>query len=401
MRRRCERACLGGPFWRWWSASTAASLAAGIRSAAFPLLTASLTSDPRAVGAVAAVASVPWLLVGLAAGSWADRTHPARMAAAADAAGVVVLVGLLAAVIIDRVTIPMLVVASFVVGLAGAFRFAAGPVMVVRLVRRELLERANGRLQASSELGNYVVGPPIGAWLFGVAAALPLAIDGSAVTISVVLVLTLPITILARDTAPPRKTRALVREGLAWLRNHRVVRTATLCSGMLAIADGAWWSILALYTRQHLGLPPAAFGVLVGCGAVGGVLGAIGTEQLTRLLPRRVLFTLSALAAGLPAAGLAATQTAGAAAVFLAISSAGFGVWEVLVATQQQRLVPVPLIGRISTIDRTLTVAAGAAGALCGGFLATLDIRVPFLIAALVNVAAAAWMYHALAKSTD
>lgn len=43
---------LGSTFWRFWCAAVLANVGDGIRVAAFPLLAATLTSDPIAVAAV-------------------------------------------------------------------------------------------------------------------------------------------------------------------------------------------------------------------------------------------------------------------------------------------------------------------------------------------------------------
>lgn len=105
---------LGGPFWKFWSAASAANLADGVRAAALPLLAAALTSDPFGVALVAAAQQGAALLLGLHAGVTADRYAPARVLMVTDWSRMAVMALLLAAVAIDRVGIPLLVACAFV-----------------------------------------------------------------------------------------------------------------------------------------------------------------------------------------------------------------------------------------------------------------------------------------------
>src|SRR5574342_306809 len=89
---------LGRPFWTFWSAAALANVGDGIRLAAFPLLAASLTTNPVGVAAVTAAQALPWLVTGLLAGSLADRRGARTLLAQADIARGMVLAVLVIAV---------------------------------------------------------------------------------------------------------------------------------------------------------------------------------------------------------------------------------------------------------------------------------------------------------------
>ncbi|MCW2507914.1 MAG: transporter, partial [Modestobacter sp.] len=59
---------LGGRYWRVWWAGAIDSVGDGAWTAALPLLTITLTTDPRLVAVVSAAGYLPWLLVSLPAG---------------------------------------------------------------------------------------------------------------------------------------------------------------------------------------------------------------------------------------------------------------------------------------------------------------------------------------------
>ncbi len=66
-------------FGRLWSASLVTNLGDGAFLAAGPLLVASLSTDPLAVGAAVAVQQLPWLLFALVSGAVVDRVDRRRL----------------------------------------------------------------------------------------------------------------------------------------------------------------------------------------------------------------------------------------------------------------------------------------------------------------------------------
>ena len=100
-------------FWRLLTAWFAGQSADGMRFAALPLLTVITDHSPAAVAAVAAAASLPWLLVALPAGILVDRLNPARVTAAVNLARAAVAILLVLAVLADALSIPLLALPGF------------------------------------------------------------------------------------------------------------------------------------------------------------------------------------------------------------------------------------------------------------------------------------------------
>lgn len=385
---------LGRPFWTFWSASTLANVGDGIRLAAFPLLAASLTASPIAVAAVTAAQSLPWLVTGLLAGSLADRRRPRALLAQADTARVVVLGVLVVAVAMDWASLPLVLLASFLLGVGETVRDTAAQTALPGLVPERLLERANGRLVAGEIVGNEFVGPPVGAALFVAGAALPFAANGASLALAVMLLLTLPISIAARPPQDaPKQASPGVMAGLRWLAGQRVLRTLALVTAAVAAADSAWFAILVLYAEGPLGIGATGFGILLAAGALGGLLGSFIVDRLVAGRRHRMILTCSlAITAGIPAI-LAVTTQLWAAILVIVVTSGSFAVLNVTVVSLRQRLVPRELLGRTIAAGRTLSFSAAAAGALLGGVLtATIGIEAPFIFSGLVAVmATAAW----------
>jgi MFS family permease len=159
---------------------------------------------------------------------------------------------------------------------------------------------------------------------------------------------------------------------------------------VLAFADAAAFYLLVLYTLEILRLGPAAFGLLLATGAVGGILGGLASPAIARRLGTTGALVL---AVGLTGAGhlvMGLTSQPVVAGAMLAVSSFAFGVWNVVCVSLRQRLVPDRLLGRVSSAYRTLVVGAAPAGALLGGAVAAIDLRIPYLAAGILLLVMAA-----------
>ncbi len=389
---------LGRQFWTFWSAAALANLGDGIRVAAFPLLAAALTDNPLAVAAVAAAQFLPWLVSGLFAGVLADRRGARTLLAAADTGRVVVLGTLAAAIALGWVSIALVVVAAFLLGVGETIRDTAAQTAVPRLVADAKLEKANGRLVAGEIVGNEFVGPPVGALLFVVGAAIPFAVNGAALALAVMLVLSLPLTLAHRVTVAPGADNPATEgdgplAGVRWLIHQPMLRTLVLVTAAVAAADTAWFAIFVLYAREALGLGAVGFGLLLATGAGGGLIGSFAADRLVARFRHRTVLTWSmAATAGVPVL-LVVVPNRAAAVVVVATTSAAFAVLNVAALSVRQRLVPTGLLGRVIAASRLVTYSCTALGALAGGALAAgVGIEAPFVFSGVVAVAACvAW----------
>lgn len=382
---------LGAPFWRFWAACVAANLGDGIRMAAFPLLAASLTTDPVAVAVVGAAAALPWLLTGLVAGSLADRRSARLLLVGADAMRIVILVVLIAALLTGTATITLTAATAFALGVAETLRDTTAQVVVPRLVPAALLERANARMVSGEIVGNEFVGPLVGSALFAAGVAVPFAANSATLAIAVLLVISVPAALLAvrRPAADDAAVGDGVRAGLGWLARHRILRGLVVSAALIALADAAWFAIFVLYVQVQLGAGPLGFGAYLAIGAGGGLVGALVAERLIGGRRHRgVLAGSMAVTAMVPALLLWA-PTVAVAVVVVVVTSAGFGVLNVAAVSVRQRLTPDGLLGRVTAAWRTLVLGAGALGALCGGAIASWQgLDAPFALSAAIGVVA-------------
>jgi MFS family permease len=395
---------LGQHFGRLWSASSLAQFGGGIHGAALPLLAASITSSPSLVAAAAAAVELPWLVFGLPAGAVVDRVDPRRLVVGV---GIVnsLLVGVLAAlVVMDRATLPLLLSIAFACGICGMLSGTALTTMTPRLVEPRHLDRANARLITAGSAGAELIGPPLGGYLFGLAAVTPFAVNAGTAALAAALICSLPSVF--RDTTrhptgpPHRRVWCDIAEGASWLVRHPQLRAVTGLGAIFAFTDSAWFALMVLYVRDSLALSAGAYGLLLGIGAVGGLAGGITAARISRTGASTGMLLASLLtSAAVAQAVLGLTSHAVLTALSLAVSSFAFGVWNVVTTTLRQVLTPPDLLGRVTSADRTAILSASPLGAVLGGLAAhAFGLRAPFLLGIPLLVVGAAYGYVALRR---
>lgn len=388
------------PFSRYWLSAFLADLGDGVRLAAFPLLALQVTTtSPAAIAAVTAVQGLPWIVIGLGIGTMVDRRDLRATMVAVDLVRAAVIAALAVTVILGLVNLPLIYLTAFITGVGAMARDTAAATAAPRLVSKSDLDKANGRLVAGRLIGDELAGPALGGWLFGVAAVLPFAFNAGGLGISILLLLTLPSVFAPRtrstDTATPsgvlRAATRDLRDGLAWLHRDRPVRNLVLAVGLVAVADGAYLAILALYVTQVLDLGPQIYGLLLGAGAVGGIIVGATCARVTSMIGTRRMLTATVITMAASQLVLGVTSNLVCTVAALVFSSGAFAAFNVTSMTLRQRRSPDHLLGRINSAYLTVGRSAEATGALAGGGLATaVGVQAPILAGVIPLLAAAA-----------
>ena len=380
---------------RLWWATGIDNFGTGAFTAAVPLLAVTVTRDPRLVSLVATAAFLPWLLLSLPAGSLADRYDRAGLMWRAQAVQAV-LAGIAAVLVAcGGASVPLLAVTAFGIGAGDVVFGVAAQAILPDLVAKPLLPRANGRQQAITTFTVQFAGPPAGGWLFGVAAALPFGLDAVSFALSAVLVATLPRR--ARGARP----RSRLREGVAWLARHRLLRTIALLLGVNTFGGQLASVTLVLLATEVLHVSPRGYGLLLAGAALGSVVGGLVSSRVVGRIGYLPAL-LTALTVNVGAfAGIGLSPGVVVLGAFLAMNGFVTTLWNVVTAGLRQQFVPSALLGRVSSAYRLVGWGLIPAGAATGGLVAHgLGLRAPYLVAAAVRgialVAALPVLFRAL-----
>ncbi|MDG4835934.1 MFS transporter [Micromonospora sp. WMMD967] len=388
---------LGRDFRLLWSAAVSSRFGDALRTPALALLAATVTRDPRIIAAVTVAGQLPPLLFGLLGGVYADRWDRRRTMAVVDGVRAAVVAALAVAVALHRASVPVLLVAAFLLAALGTLFDSASFALLPALVPPDALPRANGRLQAGAAVAGGFLGAPAAGVLFAVAPALPFALD--AVTFAVAALLVLALTPAPVAGTRPRsgvRRGSVWREivdGLRWLYAHRTLWRVTVLTSASNLAISGIMAVLVLYALDVLRVPPAAYGLFAAAAIVGGVVGALGAGRLAARLG-----TVPALGVVLAAETVALTGFALArhpvpGGLALAVFAAGTVVWNSLWASYGQRNVPAGLLGRVGAAQRMVGLLTAPVGAALAGLAAAAFGTVPVMgaaagVFALVTVAA-------------
>lgn len=383
---------LGADFNRLWGAAAVSNLGDGIREAALPLLAASLTRDPLLVAGVAAAGRLPWLVFGLVSGAIVDRVDRRRLMWRVDAFRTVLMGALAVSVATGVATIPMLFLVALAHGVAETLFDNASHAILPSLVRREDLERANGRLEAALTVCNEFAGPPLGALLFVSLATVPFVADATSFAVASLLVLAIHGRYRPERMVDEKPTlRADIVEGLRFVWSNALLRTLSLTAAVVNMVLHATWAIFVLYSVRMVGTSEVGFGVLLSVFAVGGLAGGLYASKVSsRLGPGRAI-TLAICAAAVAEITMGLVPEPAAVGGMLVVLAFSGALWNVVTTSLRQSIAPDSLLGRVNAAHRVLAWGSMPVGAILGGLIASgAGLRAPFLIAGLALALAAA-----------
>jgi len=381
---------LPAPFQRLRAAAWASNLGDGVRNAALPLVAFGIDGSATTVAVVAAAGTLPFAVLGLPAGTLADRRRRLPLIAAAHLFRFLVMVVLAVAVLVDAGSVPVLVGAAFLLGCGEAVADSASPALLPDLVDSDRLEEANGELETAELVANDLVGPPIGGALTAVAQAAPFLADAASFLVAGGLVRTVEVEESHADEAPSAGWWSDLREGARISWSNPVLRATGTLVVLVQLASIAAVAPIVAYLTGELGLSATGYGIFLSVGSLGGLAGARSVKHLVRRY-RSFPVLVGALVTTAVAYLLMAVPVLPVVAVGFALSFAAVVVGRIVVVTARQRSVPSRLLGRAQGAIRSVLWASATVGALAGGAISDgVGVRAPFLVAAGLTVLALA-----------
>ena len=386
------RTGLGGGFGRLWTAAIASNLADGIGRTAVPLIATTLTRDPALIAGLTAVTFLPWLLFGIPAGMLLDRVD--RRVAMAVANGLRFAVAALVALLIatDALTIWSLYGCVLLFGLGETVFDNATTTVVPSLVTRDQLDRANGRMQSAEIVVQNFIATPIAGFLFAAAIGLPMWLTGSGFLISALLVLSIPVAAARahmvgaqqgdEEAAPRPGMKAVVR----FLWDDRFLRKMIILTSITASALSFAQGSVVLLLLQTYALPASMVGVVTAAVGVGALIGALLSSRFVARFGRGRVMFVAILISGFGILGVGLTGNVVVGVLAYAVGAFGVAVWNVPWGALRQAIVPGAMLGRAMGIVRTIGWGLTPIATVLGGFVARIDLRLPFVIGGAVVV---------------
>ncbi|MDX1469456.1 MAG: MFS transporter [Acidimicrobiia bacterium] len=374
---------LGARFDKLSIAAGISNVGDGVMGAAFPLFVASLTRDPVLVAAATFVSRLPWFLFALLSGALVDRLDRKKVMVVTDVLRAIGIGILALGVWTGDAGLIAVYVIGFGLGVAETFFDTSAEALTPNLVDDSQLPQANGRLQALEFVGGSLAGPPIGAFLFALAAALPFVVDSFSFLVAALLIAVIPGGFKTERSSESTILED-IKEGIGWLWRQRVLRSLVVMAGVINLIAFGVLAIFVLYAQDILGVDEVGYGLLISAIGLGGLVGAFVSPRIVRWIgPGNTLRSVLAFSGILSLAFVIVSSplVAGALMLFFGFVITG---WNVVSVSLRQSLTPDGLRARVAGSARLLAWGTQPLGALIGGFLGALSLRAPFLVGAIV-----------------
>ncbi|MFE0640648.1 MFS transporter [Streptomyces sp. NPDC058877] len=365
----------GRTFRKLWAATATSNLSDGISLAAAPLLAATVTHDPVLIAGITVAQRAPWLVLAFVSGALADRLDRRRVAQVANWIRAAGFVALALAVLGDAVSVPLLYVVFFAIGTAETLYDSSSSAWLPTLVAPDDLSRANGRLQTTFVICNEFIGPPLGGFLFASATAAPFMLGATGYVAAVGLLALIPAATRRRHTpsAEPLTAKGVAADivvGARWYRSSPTLRSLSVVAAMGNAVNAATYGILVLLATDVLGVAAGWYGVLLAAGATGAVLGGLVARKVGEWMPIGTLILVTNLLSAGSTVGMGLAVSPEATVAFMAVDGFAVLIQNVQVVTLRQQIVPNELMGRVTSVYRSVAVGAFTVGGIAGGLVA-------------------------------
>lgn len=365
-----------------------------MQSTAQGWLVLELTGSSLLLGVVMAVTTLPTLLFTLYAGAVADRMDKRRIILWSQVAAAILSLTLAVLTDTERITYPVLLAIAFGMGTVSAFEVPTRQSFFVELVGKRDLPNAIA-LNSSAFNGTRIVGPAVAGWLIG-AAGIAACFYANAVSYAAVIAGLLMIR-LPPFQRPERGASTLenIREGLAYIRGDRLVRTLVWLIAAMSILAFPYSMLLPVIARDVLRVGAPGLGSMLAAGGAGALAGAIWLAGFGSRFARGKLILAGSLVFAATLVAFSLSRAYPLSLALLAVAGFTMILNNASVNALLQSAVPNQLRGRVMSVYVFMFVGMAPLGSLQAGALARWA-GAPFAIGAgaaafIVVVLVVAW----------
>ncbi|MGH8877549.1 MAG: MFS transporter [Stackebrandtia sp.] len=345
-------------------------------------------ASPAVAGLVMTVSAVPRLILMLFGGVFVDRFGPKRLMIGSDLVRAAVSLTA-AAIALAAPGIPLLVAVAVVFGVVSAVFMPAAGAMGPLLLRDEQLSSGTALRELSSRSA-IILGAPLGGVLVAAGGlALAALVDAATFLLSAVSLWALRPREVTRDASSATGTVAALREGLSYLRGHRLLLTCMIVSLLANLGFVGPMNVGLALVSQRNHWDASGIGVMLAGFGAGAAISAV---ILLRFTPRFRLGPVVAagfLVQGATIIGMAVVPALWMAGVITVITGLTSGFMGVLLATVMQANTGDAYRGRVSSVSTLINLGVTPLAMAVTGFaVGGLGLLHTFILCAALSFAA-------------
>jgi len=384
------------PFRRFFAGQSVSLVGDQVSGIALPLVgVLVLHADAAEMGYLTTAGLLPNLLLSLHAGAWVDKRGRRRHTMlAADVGRAILLASIPIAYAFGALTMAQLYVVSGLVGALSVFFYVSYSTLFTSLVPRERYVEANSLLNGSRAL-SFVGGPSLGGMIVQVLSApAALVVDAFSFVASAFALSRIS------PAEPPTEAaeRGHLKAGWQFIGRTPMIWASLLATSTINFFNFVFFALFILYATRSLHVQPGLLGIVLGAGAVGGVIGSIITGRVGRRIGIGPAYALGCLV--FPASFLLVPLAGGPrwvvlGCLFLAEFGGGVGVMllDISSGSISQALVPDRLRARVSGAYMVVNYGVRPIGAFLGGVLGSeIGLRPTLWIATIGGVLGVLWL---------
>lgn len=347
-----------------------------------------LQAGPGEIGVIAAIQSLPFLLLSIPLGLLADRMSRQRLMLMSEMLRVGALMVLIVAMLLEQISVPLLACIGFLAAVGTVGFSVSAPSLVPALVGSQQLAQANGRLELARSMA-FAGGPALAgaliAWM-GASTSFVLSLMLSLGAVGFLRQIQEPV----RQAAPDRHPWLELKDGAHFVGTSHLLRPILLTSIAWNISWFVLQAIYVPYAIRTLGMASSEVGLTMACYGVGMIAGSLLASRIVSMMPFGQAILLGPFFSVAAACVMASTHWFPSVVVAgLAYFLFGFGpiIWTITSTTLRQSVTPNPMMGRVTAINIVAGTGARPLGALLGGFVGEMGSDLASLLVVVAGFA--------------
>jgi MFS family permease len=357
---------------RLWTSILISSFGGQVTLLAVPLTAAVLMhAAPTQMGLLTAMEVIPFALFSLPTGVVLDRVRKLPVYVVGELSIAFAVATVPVAWWLGWLSMPWLYIVAFLIGAVNTTAGTAAQIVLTQIVPRTRLVEAHAKNALASATAE-VTGPAAaGALIKLTSAPIALLADAGLLLISASILRGVPVKETPHALHIP--FWSAMREGLDFVRGHKLLVAMACCVGMWQMCSQAATVVHILFAIHTLGLSERGVGLSYVALGVGTVMASANGHRVVRKLgpgPTLVLgFAISG--AGWLLLALAPANSLGIVAYATMLSMFGVGAIFIFInfLSLRQSVTPAPMLGRMTSTMRWLILLPAGPGALLGGYL--------------------------------
>ena len=318
---------------------------------AFPLLVLAMTGSAGWAGLAAALVGAPFFFLCLPAGALLDRWDRKRVMILCDVGRALCLGSIPLAFVLGRLTLLQLCACALVEGCLFTFFDIALSSGVPRVVAPAQVGRAT-TIESQMRQTSFMLGPVLGGILFGIGWTLPALVDALSYLASIFSLASIKGAFQTERAETAGSLGSQIREGFAWLWQHRLIRFFAVLAAVGNSFDNSLWLIFVVLA-VHMHAPSWSIGTAFGLAGISGFLAPLANMLLQRF-PLRPLLLITQWSTVILLPALLVIPNVALLCVLVGVIIFASALQGTYLYSYRQRIVPDQVMGRATSVFRLI-----------------------------------------------